>query len=296
MSNSTSEVRHSPNGFLPPCNINPELSAQSIDFKFDQKNNEDLRILNWVHFDIDQAWDQINSKRCKQNLAQTSTPETGMQQNKWTLAYHSMSITDKTAIGRFEENIFSEIGSSAVIVFFHPEDQRTIEKAPLASSFDNTSGMKTNKSAPSYYIPVTKQGTNSWVQDLDVDHQDGLRRKINDFRSFGSNWDGDGAKEIPRSAIDAALKFLDILVQRVNLPEPQNVSPSPDGEIVICWKNPLVYAELNFKDYNSVILCWKEGFSDVELIEEDVEIALNSEQIDQSFVWKKLKNLLHRGI
>lgn len=296
MSNSTSEVRNSPDGFLPPCNINLELSAQSINFKFDQKFNKNLRILNWIYFGVDQAWDQINLKKYKQNLAQSSMPEIGMQQNKWTLAYHSMSITDKTAIGRFEENIFSEIGSSAVIVFFDPEDQRTIEKAPLTSSSDNTSGVKTNKSAPSYYIPVTKQGSNSWVQDLDVDHQDRLRRKINDFRSFGPNWDGDGAREIPRSAIDAALKFLDILVQRANLPEPQNVSPSPDGEIVIYWKNSIVYAELNFKDYNFVILCWKEGFSDVELIEEDVEIALNSEQIDQSFVWKKLKNLLHRGV
>lgn len=129
----------------------------------------------------------------------------------------------------------------------------------------------------------------------DLSHQDKLRKKINDFHFFGPNWDGDGAKEIPRSAIDAALKFLNLLTQHMKVQEPKNVSASPDGEIVIYWKSPAVYAEVNCRDSNSLFLCWKEGVTDVGLIEEDSEIALNSEQIDQSLVWKKLKDLLHRG-
>ena len=130
----------------------------------------------------------------------------------------------------------------------------------------------------------------------DLSYQDKLRKKINGFRSFGPNWDGDGAKEIPRSAIDAALEFLTLFAQHMKAHQQPNVSASPDGEIVIYWKSSTVYAEVNCKDSSSIILCWKGGISDVELIEEDDEITLNSEQIDRSLVWKKLKNLLRRDI
>ena len=297
MSNSTSEVEISPNGFLPLRHINPELSAQPYNSKYDQKISKNIRILTWNNLGVKQTSEPNIFKTSERNLGQLSRPTIGTQQQELKFAY---LLTDKIEISYSEANTTSELKSSAIIVSLHLAHQQIIEKIILSTSLNNISGVELSRLIvpPSAHddgyssMPLMKQEDYVGIQD--VSHKFRLRKKINDFRLFGPNWDGDDAKEIPSGAITAALKFLDLTGQHIKEHEPRNVSASPDGEIVMYWKSPTVYAEVNFKDSDSIILCWKEGDTDVKLIEEDSKIALNSERIDQSIVWEKLKNLLQR--
>lgn len=128
-----------------------------------------------------------------------------------------------------------------------------------------------------------------------LNHYDELKEKIVSFSSLGQNWDGDGAEEIPESAIEASLKFLEVVYQFLNGSEPTSVAPSPDGEVVLYWDCCNGYAEVNFDGTGAVTLCWKEEIEDMQLIEEDVKSFCEVDWIDRSLVWRKLYPFLCRG-
>ncbi len=113
--------------------------------------------------------------------------------------------------------------------------------------------------------------------------------RIQEFFSYGKNWDGDGAKEIPSSAIYQSLNFLNKFRSRFFGKEPTSAAPSPDGEVVLYWYNFAGYAEINFNGNRKLSMCCDYESDEIQLIEEDFETVVNS---DTSQVWKVLSNFL----
>ena len=168
-------------------------------------------------------------------------------------------------------------------------------------SFSHEVDVVLNRYQAPVNVPVR---TNRYLKDslqegiwynANLNHYHKLKEKITGFNSLGQNWDGDGAEEIPAFAIEASLKFLDIVYQFLHGNEPTSVAPSPDGEIVLYWNFSNGYAEVNFDGTEAVTLCWKEEVEDMQLIEEDVKIFFEVDWIDKSLVWRKLYSFLCRG-
>ena len=96
----------------------------------------------------------------------------------------------------------------------------------------------------------------------------GLQSAIISYLSLTDDWDGDGAYEIPQDAIYAALNYLDELAQ-VDLESPSGVAPSPDGEVVLFWKDESGYAEINFGLGGQLTLCLENSPGNMQLIDEN---------------------------
>lgn len=156
-------------------------------------------------------------------------------------------------------------------------------------------------------VPVTVViRTNHWfigslqeemLQNAKLDQYLELKGTIKSFKSLKRNWDGDGAEEIPESAIETSLKFLELVYQLPRGEGAMYVAPSPDGEIVFYWNCNDFYAEVNFDGTEKIIFCWKEEDEEMQLIEEDVNVMFEVEVgwVDKSLVWGKLYSLLCRG-
>ena len=132
--------------------------------------------------------------------------------------------------------------------------------------------------------------------NANFDHYLELKGKIMSFNSLVQNGDGDGAEEIPESAIVASLKFLELVGQFSQRIEPADAAPSPDGKIAFYWSYDNKYAEVSFDGAGTVTLCWKEGDDEMQLIEENDKIIFEDDWIDKSVVWKKLYPFLCREI
>ena len=127
-----------------------------------------------------------------------------------------------------------------------------------------------------------------------LDHHLNLKKSITSFKSLGQNWDGDGAAEIPESAVKASLKFLELVNEFMRGTELASVAPSPDGEVVFYWNQSNGYAEVNFDSTGTVTLCWKVEDEEMQLIEECDKIFFEDDWIYKSVVWKKLCSFLSR--
>lgn len=148
-----------------------------------------------------------------------------------------------------------------------------------------------------WFIDSLQEEAQEVLKNAKPDQYRELKEKIEGFKSLGRNWDGDGAEEIPESAIETSLKFLKLIYQ---LPEgnvTMNVAPSPDGEIVFYWNCNDFYAEINFGGTEKAIFCWKKEDEEMQLIEEDSDAMFKPKVgwIDKSLVWEKLHSLLYRG-
>ena len=116
-----------------------------------------------------------------------------------------------------------------------------------------------------------------------------LDSRVREFLSYGEDWDGDGAKEIPRAAIYAALNFLDEFRHRFSGSEPRSAAPSPDGEIAMYWHGPAGYAEINFGGTGRVSMCRGDDSDEIKLIEEGLESVAEP---DTSDIWANLSEFL----
>ena len=158
-----------------------------------------------------------------------------------------------------------------------------------------------------YKVPVTVViRTNHWFigslqeeihQNAKLDQYLELKETIKGFKSLKRNWDGDEAEEIPESAVETSLKFLELVYQLPRGEGAMYVAPSPDGEIVFYWNCNDFYAEVNFDGTEKVIFCWKEEDEEMQLIEEDINVMFEDKVgwIEKSLVWEKLYSLLCRG-
>ena len=162
---------------------------------------------------------------------------------------------------------------------------------------DRTSGSQTTQ--PILNKTIRKKSLADWnstaIQDnplwLDYNHdrKSMLNARIWHFSSYQKNWDGDGATEIPLSAIYQSLNFLNTFRRYFAEKEPSSAAASPDGEIVLYWCNPIGYAEINFNGNEKLSMCWGYGSDEIELIEEDFEITNN---FDKSRIGQALSNFL----
>ena len=74
-----------------------------------------------------------------------------------------------------------------------------------------------------------------------------ILKEIATYSELTSDWDGDGAEAITTECIDAATSFVSYLnMDYADI----SVAASPDGEIVVYWRDAgKVYIEVNF-NYN----------------------------------------------
>ncbi len=92
--------------------------------------------------------------------------------------------------------------------------------------------------------------------------------ELRSFYSLGDDWDGDGAKAIPHSAIKHAIDFLNPLLEEDLIISQLEVAPSPDGEIVFYWGSGENYIEINFDDHSRT-LCFRED-DQIYAIEDEI--------------------------
>ncbi len=116
-----------------------------------------------------------------------------------------------------------------------------------------------------------------------------LEARIKEFLSYTEDWDGEGAKEIPMTAIYMSLNFLDEFRRRFSGDEPRGAAPSPDGEVALYWHGPAGYAEVNFDGGGGLSMCWSVGDEELQLIEEKVE---DGAELVTSHVWATLSEFL----
>ena len=116
-----------------------------------------------------------------------------------------------------------------------------------------------------------------------------LEGRIREFFSYGEDWDGDGAKEIPPKAIYSSLNFLAEFRCRFSGGEPLSAAPSPDGEIALYWHSPTGYAEVNFDGSGKLSMCWSADDEEFQFIEEEVK---SGAEPDSSQVWATLSKFL----
>ncbi|RWD45168.1 MAG: hypothetical protein EOS25_13325 [Mesorhizobium sp.] len=95
-----------------------------------------------------------------------------------------------------------------------------------------------------------------------------LDRKVISYLSLSNDWDGDGAAAIPVDAIYRALNYLGEIRNLYGASEPTGAAPSPDGEVMLFWKNDDAYAELNFDKDGRCTLCYSTKPSDIETIDD----------------------------
>ncbi|MCC0035508.1 MAG: hypothetical protein H6887_09630 [Hoeflea sp.] len=116
-----------------------------------------------------------------------------------------------------------------------------------------------------------------------------LESRVREFLSCTADWDGDGAKEIPLSAVYASLNFIDEVKRHFPGMEPRSAAPSPDGEIALYWHSPNGYAEVNFDDSGKLSICWGDESDQMNFIEEENQ---NITGLDKNLVWKTLSDFL----
>ncbi len=133
--------------------------------------------------------------------------------------------------------------------------------------------------------PESRLRLNQYTED----HASRLECRIREFLSFGEDWDGDGAREIPFAAIYASLNFLDEFRRRFCGSEPRSAAPSADGEIAVYWHGPTGYAEVNFDGTGRISMCRGDDSDEIELIEEELE---SFAEIDTSGIWAALSEFL----
>ena len=132
--------------------------------------------------------------------------------------------------------------------------------------------------------PEVRQLSNHYPDEFSA-----LEGRVRGFLSYGKNWDGEDAKEIPQAAVYSSLNFLAELRGHFSGLEPRSAAPSPDGEIVLYWHNPTGYAEINFDGSGKLSMCWSIGDEELRSIEENVE---SGAEHDASRVWDILKEFL----
>ena len=167
----------------------------------------------------------------------------------------------------------------------------------------NLADVRTNSSGPQNRYPILRRSiepdhvqfsrTSTRDSQLGLNYgyrgKSKLEERIRNFFSCGKDWDGDGAMEIPHSAIYQALNFLDQWRSRFYWKEPLSAAPSPDGEIVLYWCNLSEYAEINFGGNGKLSMCWSSDNGEIQMVEEEFDCMTN---IDGSRIWKELSNFL----
>ena len=128
-----------------------------------------------------------------------------------------------------------------------------------------------------------------WSNQYNEDQATRLESRVRGFLSYSKDWDGDGAEEIPLSAIYDALNFLDEFRRRFSGSEPRSAAPSPDGEIAMYWHGSTGYAEINFGGAGRVSMCRVDDSDEIELIEEGLESVAEP---DTSGIWAVLSEFL----
>ena len=118
--------------------------------------------------------------------------------------------------------------------------------------------------------------------DRDRDRILELKERIEKFSSYGEDWDGDGAREIPDKAVQDALRFLDAFTHRSGAKEPCAAAPGPDGEVVLYWHDSAGYAEVNFDGNGRLTMCWCNDANEMDAIEADAKSIAES---DTNSVW-----------
>ncbi len=115
--------------------------------------------------------------------------------------------------------------------------------------------------------------------------------RIEEFFFYEKDWDGDGAKEIPSSAIYQSLTFLKEFRSHFVGKEPRSAAASPDGEIVLYWCSLAGYVEINFSGNGKLLMYCDFGSDEMRLIEEDFQAI---ENFDTSRIWQALSNFLEQ--
>ena len=93
-----------------------------------------------------------------------------------------------------------------------------------------------------------------------------LYQELNSFYDLENDWDGSGAREIPKSAIDLAKNFLKQIISDSHI-VPTGVAARPDGEALIYWRLNGEYIEANFYGERECTVCFSidgqmEAFED----------------------------------
>ncbi len=193
-------------------------------------------------------------------------------------------------------NILGRVNGSQTALPVFDDSLKTLERY-WSDVFNRTSGSQTARSI----IKNTNGGkfvdwSNTTVQNAHLwliyghDRKSKIDARIQEFFSYGKNWDGDGAREIPSSAIYQALNFLNKFRSRFFGKEPSSVAPSPDGEIVLYWCNLAGYAEINFNGNGKLSMCFDFESDEMQLIEEDFQTTDNN--FNTSRIWQALSNFL----
>ena len=124
--------------------------------------------------------------------------------------------------------------------------------------------------------------------DVDENIIDPLQMELQSFYELGDNWDGDGAKEIPRLAIQQAEQFLQDLFYLEPSLRPTYVAASPFGEVVIYWGAGKSYKEVTFDGDEGGFFCFEENDQTVSI--EDEKNSVNS-FIESPWLGEVIKNL-----
>ncbi len=120
------------------------------------------------------------------------------------------------------------------------------------------------------YNSTTIRNVHLW-SNYEHDRKSRIDARIQEFFSYGEDWDGDGAKEIPLLAIYQSLKFLGEFRSRFFGKEPSGVAASPDGEVVLYWYYLAGYAEINFDGNDKLSMCYGFDNDEMQMIEEDFQ-------------------------
>ena len=97
-------------------------------------------------------------------------------------------------------------------------------------------------------------------------------KELESFYILEENWDGDGANAIPEVAIDQAKKFLSEILHG-HFIQPTGVAASPEGEVLIFWRNDDEYIEANFFEDGGCIVCFRSN-GQMLAIEDDKVLSI----------------------
>ena len=108
-----------------------------------------------------------------------------------------------------------------------------------------------------------------WASALPSAHKSQMLAELAQFRTLADDWDGYGAARIEPHAIDAAR----VVVSRLVKSEPQSLTPSTNGTVVLDWEGARGRASLEIGRTTF-------GFYSAPLSGHPIYLSGNSEELD----------------
>lgn len=131
-----------------------------------------------------------------------------------------------------------------------------------------------------------------WGHNFSVSVSNALESRLASFLSLLDDWDGEGARAIPKEAIFLALNYLrEMLNTGYRLPT--QVAPSPDGEVLLYWTTEDKYLELNFSEDGLITMCVHAEDDRVDVVEERSDVK---EDVADASIYKVLQQHVRDSI